>query len=226
MKEDLIRYMSNRSKGSVANKITDGPVVTISREKGCPANSIAEKLSKSLSGKTHGKSWRWVNKLILEESAKELHMNPSKINHVLYSEDKGFVRDLILSFGERYYESDVKVKKTLAGLISEFSVNGKVIIVGLGGVAITRDIKSSLHIKLYAPQKYRVKQVMKQEKMSFEKALDYTEETDVNRKMLIDYFNGLKANNNLFHAQFNCLSMSEDEIVSSIVDLMKLKHLI
>jgi len=226
MKEDLIRYMTNRSRSSQGPNAIDGPVVTISREKGCPANTIAEKISLKLVGQTKGEPWRWVNKMILEKSAEELHMNPSKINHVLYSEDKGFFRDLMLSFGERYYESDIKVKKTLAGLISDFSIRGNVIVVGLGGVAITKNIKSSLHIKLYAPVKYRVKKIMKKRDLSFERALTYVEEADVNRKLLIDYFNGLKANNDLFQAQFNCQSMSEDEIVSAIIDLMKLKHLI
>ena len=226
MKEDLIRYMTNRSDRTKSSNKMAGPVITISREKGCPANTIAEKLSKKLSLRSKGGDWKWVNKMILEKSAEELHMNTSKINHVLYSEDKGFFRDLILSFGEKYYESDVSVKKTLADLILEFSTKGNVIIVGLGGVAISKDIKSSLHIKLFASEKYRIKRVMKLEGMNFEKAHDYLKETDVNRKMIIDYFNGLKVGNDLFHAQFNCQTMSEDEIVESILDLMKLKHLI
>ena len=208
------------------NVTTGGPLLTISREKGCPANSIAKKIAAKLAIIEGSKTWRFVNKEILEKSAKELHINTSKINHVLYSEDKGFFRDLMLSFGEKYYESDVKIKKTLADLISQFSAKGKVIIVGIGGVGITRNIHKSLHIKLKAPYKDRLKIVGAKEKMSAEKAREYLDETDVNRKMLIDYFNGVKASDDLFHAEYNCSLMSENEIVDSIINLMKSKKLI
>jgi len=226
MKEDLVNYMNRRSQKLSKAIENDGPVVTISRDKGCPANSIAEKLAIKLMHLKKGEHWKWVNKEILEKSARELHMNPNKINHILYSEDKGFFRDLMLSFGERYYESDEKVKKTIAELIGEFSARGKVVIVGIGGVAITKSIKKALHIKLYAPYKFRLKEVEKRKKMNTEQAKEFIEETDVNRKMLIDYFNGKKATDDLFHAEFNCSLLNEEEIVKAIIDLMKVRKLI
>lgn len=226
MKEDLLNYMSKRTESKRVEVKTGGPVVTISREKGCPSNSIAEKLAKQLIKKTGDKSWQRVTKEIIETSAKELHVNPSKINSAIYSEDKGFFRDLMLSFGEKYYQSDAAIKRTLAGLIRQFATKGKVIIVGIGGVAITKEIAKSLHIKLHAPYKWRLKEVMRMEGMNSEEARDYMDETDINRKMLIDYYNGLKAGSDLFHAHFNCSILSEDEIVKGIIALMEIKKLV
>lgn len=226
MKEDLLNYMNRRSQSLEKTTKKDGPVVTISREKGCPGNSIAEKLVLKLRHVHKGEHWKTVNKEILELSARELHMNPKKIDHILHSEDKGFFRDLMLSFGEHYYESDVKVKKTIAELIANFSTKGKVVIVGLGGVAITKNIEKSMHIKLYAPYKYRLNIVEKRENMNTEKAREFMDESDVNRVLLIDYFNGLKANDDIFNAQFNCALLGEDEIAHAIVDLMKTRDLI
>lgn len=226
MKEDLLKYMNRRSQKQNLELTTGGPVITISREKGCPANSIAGKLAEYLTKEKKDQNWRWVNKDIIESSAKELHMNPLRINQVIYSEDKGFFRDLMLSFGEKYYQSDVKVKKTLAELISDFSEKGKVIIVGLGGVAITKNIEKALHIKLFAPYKYRHRIVMDKEKMDSEKAREYIDETDNNRKLLIDYFNGFRADNDLYDVMYNCANMSENEIVRSIVGLMEIRKLI
>lgn len=226
MKEDLLKYMSNRSRDLSHPTTKGGPVVTISREKGCPANNIAENLAARLALETRDDDWKWVTKEIIEKAARELHVNPSKINHVIYSEDQGFFRDLIHSFGEKYYESDVAVKKSLAGLINEFATKGKAVIVGIGGVAITKNITKSFHVKLYGPQKWRLKEVMKMENMNSERARDYMEETDINRKMLIDYYNGIKADNDLFDVQYNCSKMDEDLIVSSIISMMKHKGLI
>ena len=226
MKEDLLRYMTRRTGRMTEVKKAEGPVITISREKGCPANSIARKLVDALSLEKEGTSWKWVNKQIIEGTARELHLNPSKINHTIYSEDKGFFRDLMLSFGEKYYNSDVKIKKTIAELIHESASGGNVIIVGLGGVALTKGIDKSLHIKLRANIKNRLKVVMKNEKMNSEEAREYMEETDVNRKMLIDYFNGVRAGDDLFDITFNTDNMDEEEIVGAIVNLMKYRKLI
>lgn len=205
---------------------TGGPVVTISREKGCPANSIAQKLIDHLVRERKLKTWRRVDKDIIERTARDLSVNPVRINHVINSEDKGFFRDLMLSFGEKYSKSDVKIKKTIAGLVTEFSGKGKVIIVGLGGVAIARNIEKALHIKLYGPYKYRLREVMRMEKMKSDAAKEYMDETDLNRKMLIDYFYGFKAGDDLFHAHFNCALMTEGEIVSAIVKMMEMRSLI
>jgi cytidylate kinase len=228
MKEDLLNYMNRRSLTLNKAKKIDGPVVTISREKGCPAISISEKLVLKLRHVKHGDHWKSVNKDILEFAARDLHMNSKKINNILHSEgeDKGFFRDLMLSFGEHYYESDVKVKKTVAGLINELSLKGKVVIVGLGGAAITKNIKKGLHIKLSAPYKYRLKKVEKREHMGTEKAKVFMDESDINRKLLIDYYNGVKAGDDLFHAEFNCAILDEDEIAEAIIELMKIRHLI
>lgn len=225
MKEDLLKYMIQRSKRASTRVTTGGPLVTISREKGCPANSIADKLAERLSGEVPAGKWRWVTKEIIEKTAKELHINPSKVNHAIHHEDKGFFTDLILSFGEKYYESDEAIKKTIGELVQEFASKGQVIIVGLGGVALTRDIEKSLHVKLFAPEKYRHKEVIRHEGMKAEEAREYMRETDINRQMLIDYFNEFKAHDDLFHVQFNCAKMSKDEIVDSIIEMMKKRRL-
>lgn len=226
MKEYLLKYMTERSGRETDTVKAEGPILTISREKGCPANSIAQKLVHALRGQGGVHPWRWINKQIIEDSAKELHLNPSRINHVIYSEDKGFFRDLMLSFGEKYYNSDVKVKKTLAELIHSASEDGNVILVGLGGVALTRNAPKSLHVKLRASVKTRLKVVMEKEGMNSEEAREYMEETDVNRRLLIDYYNGVRAGNDLFDVTYNCDQMSEEEIVNAILGLMKYRNLI
>ncbi len=227
MKEDLLQYMSHRSgKPDIKKKIT-GPVLTFSREKGCPANEIAEKLVQRLHEEKRLQEWKWVSTEIVKESAKRLHMSANSVNHVIYSENKGFVRDLILSFGQHYNESDEMVKKTLQDLIIKSAAKGKVIIVGLGGVGICHGIEKSLHIKFHAPLKHRIKEVMKRENMKEHEAQEYMDETDENRKMLIDYYHGLKVHGNeLFDASFNTSTLSQDLIIDAIISLMKSRKLI
>lgn len=227
MKEDLLQYMAHRSGPVEVRKKITGPVITFSREKGCPASDIAEKLIQRLHKEKKHAGWKWVSKEIVKESAKRLHMSPSNVNHVIYSENKGFIRDLILSFGQQYNESDEMVKKTLEDLIIKSAAKGKVVIVGLGGVGICHEIEKSLHIKFHAPYKDRLKEVMKRENMNEHDAREYLEETDENRQMLIDYYHGLKVHGNeLIDASFNTSLLSHEAIIDSIIVLMKSRKII
>ena len=76
MSNILLEYMRNRFSAEKSNKAHSnkklGPVVTISREYGCPAKRLAGMLSSALNRielenytKNH---WSWIGKEILEES--------------------------------------------------------------------------------------------------------------------------------------------------------------
>nr|MDA3822587.1 hypothetical protein [Bacteroidales bacterium] len=77
MKVDLSKYKEEWYKDDAAKNIFPGPVVTISRELGCPAKRVACKLSEELnkikSKKAKDHKWRWISKEILNESAKALN---------------------------------------------------------------------------------------------------------------------------------------------------------
>ena len=83
MKIDLSKYLENWYKEDPAKDIFPGPVLTISREVGCPAKNIAAGLSEKLNTvkKVHAKDhpWRWIDKEIMMESAKELQVDSSQI---------------------------------------------------------------------------------------------------------------------------------------------------
>ena len=62
-----------------------GPVVTISREFGCPSKLIAQMLADALHHTPTGRQqrWRFINNEIIEATAKELEMNPTELNFML-----------------------------------------------------------------------------------------------------------------------------------------------
>ncbi len=61
-------------------------------------------------------------------------------------------------------------------------------IIGRGGVAITRDMTNALHIRLVAPLYWRVENVMKKKGMIIQKAEEYVIETDEKRNKMIAGF--------------------------------------
>lgn len=231
MKVDLLKYMSERLQEDKSGCPDAGPVITISRLYGCPAKKIAKLLSEELSKKmlAQGKKeqkWNYVTKEILSESARELEMNPDKIRYVFDYKKKGIIDELFSAHSNKYYKSDRKIRNTIARVIRNMACEGNVVIVGRGGVAITRDMPNSLHINLEAPLQWRTLRIAEKFELSFEEAEKSTKEIDKKRKAFREYFEGKNTDYTWFDITFDCMTMSVDEIVSIIIRAVEARHLI
>jgi len=221
----------NSEAGSLKKNIRKtGPVVTISREYGCPAKRLAGMLSSALNRtelEHHSKHhWQWIGKEILDESAKELKLKPNMIREVANKEDSGVVDEIVMSLSHKYYPGDHKIKKTMGEVIRSFAEQGHVIIVGRGGVSITRNISDSLHIKIQAPLEWRVNYVSKNQMISLTEARKKIQTIDMQRKMISEYFEGGKIDNSAFDVIFNYMTLDEEDIIATIMRLMESKDLI
>jgi cytidylate kinase len=207
-----------------------GPYISISREFGCMANKIAEKLARELSKRrkypNNEMRWKWINKSILEESSKALELSPSKIEYVFQSKAKTMMDEIVSAMATRYYKSDIKIRKTIVDVIRAIAKTGHIIIVGRGGVAFAKDNPKSLHIKLVAPLDWRVERIAKNYKKTKKDALKYINDIDQERKYLIDNFIGFKADDSIFDIVLNRESLTEKEILSTIINLLEMKKLI
>jgi len=226
MQGDLLTYLKNRYEDSQNKMSGPGPVITLSREYGCPAKLIAKKLSEVLSAKKNASgtqsAWKWFSKEILEESAKLLQLDPSKIKYVFDYEKKGSLEDVFNSFSS-YYKSDRLIRNTIGKVIREIAMQGHSIIVGRGGIAIARDIHNSLHINLEAPLEWRTLRISEHYCLTLEKARETAIDTDKKRKEFRDYFEGKNTDYTRFDVTFNCMTLSPDEIVSTIVKITELR---
>ena len=229
MKVDLFKYMSDRYNQSKKDDFDPGPVITISREFGCPGKKIAACLTQALSDKMvvmrKKTEWKWVSKEILYESAKELDLDPSNIQYVFNYEQKSLIDDILAAHSSKYYKSDRKIRNTIAKVIRSIANEGHSIIVGRGGVAITRDIAKSLHINLEAPIDWRVIRESEKRGISLEEAKNLTFETDKKRRQFREYFEGKNTDYTRFDITFNCMTLSIDEIINTIIRVMELRDL-
>ena len=178
MSNILLQYMKNRFKfdsdNSKKSRDQFGPVVTISRDYGCPAKRLAGMLSSSLNRlemEHYSKNrWSWIGKEILEESARELNLKPMMVREIVNKDISSVVDDIVLSLSHKHYPGDRKIKKTIGIVVRDFAEHGHVIIVGRGGVSITRDIPNSLHIRIQAPLEWRINDVSKRHMISLTEA--------------------------------------------------------
>ena len=230
MKIDLSKYLTERYMDSVEKQDYEGPVVTIAREFGCPARKIASRLVNQLNQLKDSKSkiirWRWISKEILAESARELEMDPEDIKYVFQYEKKSVFDDILSSQSRKYYKSDRKIRKTVARVIRNIASEGNVVIVGRGGVAITKDIERSLHVKLEAPMEWRVLRASEKYCLSVEQAKKRAIEIDKKREEFRNYFQGKGSDYTRFDVKYNCMTLSPGDIACSIVNLLQSRKFI
>ncbi len=230
MKIDISKYLTQRYIESLENQDFEGPVITIAREFSCPAKKIASRLTTRLnsikSSKAKSIPWRWINKEILSESAKELNLDPADIDYVFKYEKKNFFDDILSSQSNKYYKSDRKIRSTIAKVIRNISSEGNVIIIGRGGVALTREVERSLHVMLEAPLEWRAARVAQKYCMTEKEAAKFAINIDNKRREFREYFHGKETDYTRFDITYNVMTLSQDEIAESIISLMQVRNLI
>ena len=227
-KINLSRYALERLLERERQVVTPGPVITISREYGCPSKIIAEMLAATFNGKYGGKKkWHWISKEILQETAHKLGLTPREIKYIFEYKERKLLEGLLIAQEKKnYYHSDWSIRKTLGEVIRATAMEGHVIIVGRAGVALTRDIEASLHIRLIAPDRWRAVQVSRNHNIPYEKACKLLQEKDHNRKKFLEHYLKKEPDYTLFDVLFNCSTLSKEEITHAILEMARQKHMI
>jgi cytidylate kinase len=230
MKIDISKYLTERYLESLKDQDFEGPVITIAREFGCPAKKVAIRLASRLnqfkSSRAKTIPWRWISKEILSESARELNLDPEDIKYVFKYEKKNFFDDILSSHSRKYYKSDRKIRHTIARVIRNISSEGNAIIIGRGGVAITREIERSLHIMLEAPLSWRATRTAEKYCMTLKAAEKYARNIDTKRREFRDYYHGKGTDYTRFDVRYNAMTISVEEITESIIGLMQVRGFI
>jgi cytidylate kinase len=193
-----------------------GPVICISREVGCGGVNIARLLATELDKHSPYKKWKVLSKEILEESARELDMEPYKLRNYLKEGDRSLFDDILTAFSEKRIKSDRKISKTLIDLISSFANDGHCIIVGRAGHIIAREIEKSLFIKLSAPHDWRVKQIMEKNDLNMREAIDFIEKTEKERHNFIKHISNENDKEAEFDLTINLSRLNITEVIGLI----------
>ncbi|HBH25368.1 MAG TPA: hypothetical protein DDY13_18365 [Cytophagales bacterium] len=224
MNDTLSKYMEKRlskEPPKVKKRPEDyGPVITISRQYGCPAKKITEKLAEALNAREQSQhttnNWTWVGKEIFAESARSLNVETELITDIASRGDSGLLNEILRSYTHKYYPGDIKVKKTIGAYIRSMAEEGHRIILGRGGVSICHDIKKSLHVRIYAPLDYRVNVISRKYEIPLTEAERRINEIDKKREALRHFFEKGKPNELIFDVMYNGMTLSIEEIVASI----------
>lgn len=230
-KIDVVKYLQERHKEGSKGCAEPGPLVTISREMGCPGttvmNLLVNELNKRFQFKDEASQWKGVGKNEIQKvAAQELNLPIEEIEYLFDVKKKTMMEEILDSMSNKYYKSDRKVKSVVKEVIQSIACKGRVVILGRGGVAITRDIFRSLHIQLQAPLEWRTLRVSERFNFDTKEAERYVQEIDRKRNEFINYFGGINTDYTRFDITFNCMTLSVMEIVDIIINTMEIRKFI
>jgi cytidylate kinase len=229
MENLLLKYMNERIRPEIKEfNESPGPVITISRECGCSGRLIAEKLTERINHKIKNQTqkWKWVNKEILSLASKELKINPYQIKNLLKTEDKNFLDEIASSFTVKYYASDLRIKRVIKDVVRHLAINGNVVIVGRGSEALTQDIQRSLHVKLYAPLRWKVDVIRSRNKISTEDAEKLVTKTDKRRSKFMETYLVKEQDKVVYDIDFNCAKFSQEDMIDILMKAIEIKSLL
>lgn len=229
----ILKYMRERHLAEFGEEEAKrpGPVLTISRDYGCPGYSIGVRMAELLSKHTLADGstgeWKAVNREILTEAAGAFDL-PEAVVEKMYrkAHPANPLADLFRNLPGNTLPSDVKIKKRIADIVLKLAMDGRYVIVGQGGAVLARNIFDSVHVRLYAPLTWRVEHVMQSEGLSKEAARQRIALVDNERVYLRKFLSGELPTEDFFDVSFNTATVKSAQIESAILDLMFTKHIL
>ena len=222
----IFDYFDTRYRAEMLGRPIDqtGPVITISRLTGCDGREVAAALVALLNLRQNTNKWKWIDKDIIYHAAHELKTDTNRVETYYQGMTMNDMSEMIMAFSGTFV-SDSSVKKAIREVVLSIAREGHAVIIGRGGVAITRDMTNALHIRLVAPLYWRVENVMKKKGMIIEKAEEYVIETDEKRNKMILSFLDKKpqAIDYLFDSTLNRSSFSIDQLSALILGMYEAK---
>lgn len=218
-----LSFLKNLASSTFPDSTEIPCIVTISREYGCPGIPISQKIVEALEESTN-RDWRFINKQIINEAAKEFKFPSDIIEKIAKTKPRGIFEELFLAFSDIQLPNEIKVKKTIARILRSVILQGDAVILGRGGVVLGRDIKKSLHVHLFAPVSWRIGRVKELENLtSDDEARGRINTVDSERIFLRNYFAGEAIQGSIFDVEYNCKTLSEKQILDSILQLAREK---
>lgn len=161
---------------STRDKITSPdkhlPIITISREMGSGGRPIANLVVKTL-----GRPWKLYHREIIEEMAKEAHLEKKLIEEI--DENRMPLIDELIAdfFGKRYFNLS-SYYKHLIKVLSAVGQRGYVIIMGRGAHYL---FPQALKVRIICEMNQRIKWMMDFENLTRNQAVKRIEESDRQR---------------------------------------------
>ena len=201
------------------------PFVTLSREPGAGAWSSAQPLVDALNAAfpSPEQPWTWWDRELVEKVAADHHIAKPLIDSLEESHHSwltDFLSGLCAENSE--FADEALIFSKVASAIRALANTGRVVIVGRGGVFITRQMPGGVHVRLVAPLEKRIERMAAFLNVSRDKAAATVRDMTRTREAFYRrYWPQEPIRPELFTATLNTAAMSPETVVSVIVELVR-----
>ena len=199
-------------------------VITIEREFGCGAASIAAQLADHL-------GWKLWDQLLTEEIARLANVDRSavmrcdeRMDSRLHRLAKTFWRGSYernsASLGNQIFDTD-RMMSLMQEIMNKIGQEGSAVIVGRGAPFFLRENAGAFHVFLYAPRSQKIRRVVADGR-SQQEAAEMVDSVDRERIAYVKhYFNADWPTRSLYHVMMNT-AVGNEPVVQTILDTMRL----
>jgi len=193
--------------------------VTISRQAGCGALAIAEKLARYLQehSSKHAALWKVFDRNLMEKVLED-HDLPTRLAQFLPEDRVSYLEDIMADLLQTYPPSQTVIRQTTETILKLASV-GNVILIGRGGNVITSRLPNVFHVRLVAPLEDRIEHSHESYGMTKTEARKFCLREDVGRKRYLKkYFRADINDPILYHLIINTGLVGYDDAARIIGD--------
>ena len=210
---------SRRKEAEALKKETSKgkPTITLSREFGCEAFPVAERLHALLEKKT-GETWHVMDKALLEEVARNHNLSEEMLEGL--GEKSGFLDQIFSTFSPGW-KTDKDHFTLLARQIISLADKGNVIIVGRGSSILTQSMKDCFHFRLFGSAEFKAGSIARRMKIGADEAMKVVaKKQDVRDRFIRDFLNKDARNPLYYHLLFNNDKNSPERRAHTIMEFV------
>jgi len=210
-------------------------ILTVSRQIGTDGDTVAKRVADTL-------GFNYLDRRLLAEQAQRLGINIYEAEVCDISEDDYRIRGLVESiFSDTKVitvvespstgSSLIQTSRTLneetcinieGTIIKELAKRGRLVVVGRGGQALLKDRSDALHVKIIAPNEYRIKKLIASKKIDEQEAARIIKDRDTATAQYLRRFYKLDWDDNGYYSMIiNMVRVSVAQAVSCIANLAR-----
>jgi cytidylate kinase len=197
--------------------------VTISREAGSGAMGFGTQLAARLNGAEPPENpWQCLDRELVKRIAADHHISADLIDSLDRSSHT-WISEFFsgLSHSDNA-PSELAVFKRCVETVRALARAGHVILVGLGGALITRDMPAGVHVRLVAPLDWRVQHLAKTDHLSPADARQRVLLLDSDRAAFFrKFWPGIAVTPERFHLTLNAGMLTESQMVEAVVSVIR-----
>ena len=197
-------------------------LITIEREYGCGAPTIAAQLADHL-------GWNLWDQLLTEEIAHLAHVDPSAVKRCDERMDSRFHRfaktfwrgsyERSATLGGQMFDTDCMMEMMQATM-NRIGREGKAVVVGRGAPYFLRENPCAFHVFLYAPRSEKIRRIVA-DGHSEQDAIEQVDTVDRERIAYVKhYFNADWPTRSLYHVMLNT-AVGDEPVIQTILDTMR-----